>query len=83
MFLSRSFVRFGGSLGLSGEHLPYTVFSHSGAIANEYRFPSMFESVGIAASSGVGVALIVGVSAVPTIFLHWKGRVWRKEKTDV
>ncbi|BCR84428.1 putative MFS transporter [Aspergillus chevalieri] len=48
-----------------------------------FWFPSMFESVGIAASSGVGVALIVGVSAVPTIFLHWKGRVWRKEKTDV
>lgn len=40
----------------------------------------MFESVGIAASSGVGVALIVGVSVVPTIFLHQKGRVWRKEK---
>ncbi|OJJ86763.1 putative MFS transporter [Aspergillus glaucus CBS 516.65] len=45
-----------------------------------FWFPSMFESVGIAASSGVGVALIVGVSVVPTIFLHRKGRVWRKEK---
>lgn len=40
----------------------------------------MFERVGIAASSGVGVALIVGVSVVPTIFLHWKGHAWRKEK---
>lgn len=37
----------------------------------------MFESVGVAASSGVGVALIVGISVVPTFLLHWKGRVWR------
>jgi len=43
----------------------------------------MFKSVGIAASSGIGVALIVGVSVVPTIFLHWKGCVWWQEKANM
>ncbi|KAI9038372.1 putative MFS transporter [Aspergillus affinis] len=42
-----------------------------------FWFPPMFESVGIAASSGVGCALIVGVSVIPTIILHWRGRAWR------
>lgn len=37
----------------------------------------MFEAVGVAASSGVGCALIVGVSVIPTIILHWMGRAWR------
>ena len=34
----------------------------------------MFEQVGIAASAGIIVALIAGVSFLPTIFLHWQGR---------
>lgn len=37
----------------------------------------MFENVGVAPSSGVGSALVVAVSVIPTIFLHWKGRIWR------
>lgn len=35
----------------------------------------MFEEVGIAASAGVMVALITGVSFIPTALLHWQG--WR------
>lgn len=38
----------------------------------------MFASVGVAASSGVGAALIVGVSVIPTMLVHWKGPSWRK-----
>lgn len=37
----------------------------------------MFETVGVAASSGVCCALIVGVSVIPTIILHFMGRAWR------
>lgn len=37
----------------------------------------MFEQVGIAASAGIIVALIAGVSFIPTIFLHWQGRRFR------
>lgn len=40
----------------------------------------MFENVGIAPSAGIGSALVVAVSVIPTILLHWKGRVWRKEE---
>lgn len=38
----------------------------------------MFEQVGIAASAGIIVALIAGVSFIPTIFLHWQGRRFRR-----
>ncbi|KAJ5091132.1 hypothetical protein NUU61_006002 [Penicillium alfredii] len=41
-----------------------------------FWFPAMFESVGIAASSGVITALIMGVSFIPTVILHWQGRRW-------
>lgn len=37
----------------------------------------MFENVGVAASSGVGVALMVGVSVIPTLILHFMGKSWR------
>jgi hypothetical protein len=40
----------------------------------------MFENVGIAPSAGIGSALVVVVSVIPTIFLHWKGQIWRKEE---
>lgn len=33
----------------------------------------MFAKVGVAASSGVGVALIVGVSVIPTFFFIGEG----------
>ncbi|KAL5336247.1 major facilitator superfamily domain-containing protein [Aspergillus crustosus] len=42
-----------------------------------FWFPGMFENVGIAASAGVCVALMVGVSVLPTIFLQMKGRLFR------
>ncbi|KAL4806824.1 major facilitator superfamily domain-containing protein [Aspergillus unguis] len=38
-----------------------------------FWFPAMFESVGIAKSSGVVVALIMGASFIPMAFLHWRG----------
>jgi hypothetical protein len=37
----------------------------------------MFENVGVAASAGVGCALIVGASVIPTIIVHWQGEKWR------
>ncbi|BCS18944.1 putative MFS transporter [Aspergillus puulaauensis] len=42
-----------------------------------FWFPGMFENVGIAASAGVCVALMVGVSVLPTIGIQWKGRSLR------
>lgn len=36
----------------------------------------MFNSVGIAASSGVAAALIMGASFFPTMFLQWQGKRW-------
>ncbi|KAL2868717.1 putative MFS transporter [Aspergillus lucknowensis] len=42
-----------------------------------FWFPDMFEHVGVAASAGVCVALMVGASVFPTIFLQWKGRSFR------
>jgi hypothetical protein len=42
----------------------------------------MFESVGIAASSGVVAALIMGASFFPTVFLQWQGRRWYSHETD-
>ncbi|GAB1211564.1 hypothetical protein ATERTT37_000687 [Aspergillus terreus] len=44
-----------------------------------FWFPDMFENVGIAESAGVCVALMVGVSVIPTLFLHFLGRKWRPE----
>lgn len=40
----------------------------------------MFETVGIAPSAGIGAAMIVVASVIPTIFLHWRGRVWRSDE---
>ena len=40
----------------------------------------MFATVGIAQSSGVVVAMIVVVSVIPTIFLHWRGLHWRERR---
>lgn len=46
------------------------------------RFPSMFANVGLPGSAGIGVALIVAVSIVPTVILHFKGRVWRVKNVE-
>ena len=42
----------------------------------------MFANVGVANSSGIVVAMIVVVSVIPTIFLHWRGGHWRLSKQD-
>lgn len=42
----------------------------------------MFENVGVAPSAGIGSALVVVVSVVPTIFLHAKAKVWRRQKGE-
>lgn len=47
------------------------------AVANGIRFPAMFEEVGVAESAGVCVALMVGVSVLPTMVLQWKGHSFR------
>lgn len=47
-----------------------------------FWFTPMFESVGIAASSGICCALVVGVSVIPTILLQWKGDSWRGGKGE-
>ncbi|OQE42189.1 hypothetical protein PENCOP_c004G08268 [Penicillium coprophilum] len=45
-----------------------------------FWFTPMFENAGIAPSAGIVSALIVLVSVVPTIFLHWRGKIWRSEE---
>lgn len=37
----------------------------------------MFINIGLLGSAGVAVALMVGVSIIPTILLQWKGKDWR------
>jgi hypothetical protein len=37
----------------------------------------MFDNVGIAPSAGIGSALVVACSVIPTVFLQWKGRGMR------
>ncbi|KAL4989579.1 major facilitator superfamily domain-containing protein [Aspergillus falconensis] len=46
-----------------------------------FWFPSMFESVGVAKSSGVVTALIAGCSFAPTVYLHATGR-WRRRNAE-
>ncbi|KAJ1713953.1 hypothetical protein G4B11_010183 [Aspergillus flavus] len=41
-----------------------------------FWFPDMFETVGIAKSSGVVAALVMGVSFLPTVYLQWQGKRW-------
>jgi hypothetical protein len=43
----------------------------------------MFTSVGVAASSGVVAALIVGVSILPTLFIQWRGDRYRTSGKNV
>lgn len=45
-----------------------------------FWFTSMFETVGVAPSAGLGTALIVLVSVLPTIILQWKGAFWRRNE---
>lgn len=43
----------------------------------------MFDNVGSAASSGITTSLLVCVSVIPTILLHWQGQKWRLGKEKV
>jgi hypothetical protein len=43
----------------------------------------MFTSVGVAASSGVAAALIVGVSILPTLFIQWRGERYRSTGKNI
>jgi hypothetical protein len=79
--LSTSYARHGGLLDLSGK-LPWLPILESYNADGYSRFTSMFESVGIANSSGVVTALIVGASFIPTMLLHWKGNRWHSKNTD-
>ncbi|KAJ5676095.1 Major facilitator superfamily domain general substrate transporter [Penicillium macrosclerotiorum] len=47
-----------------------------------FWFSPMFETVGIAPSAGIGSALVVAVSVIPTIALHWRGQVWRRKDEE-
>ncbi|KAG7416852.1 Efflux pump radE [Fusarium oxysporum f. sp. rapae] len=44
------------------------------AFIGPFWFPPMFTSVGLAASSGIAAGLIIAVSVIPTIFIHWNSR---------
>ncbi|KAL1304083.1 hypothetical protein AAFC00_000518 [Neodothiora populina] len=45
-----------------------------------FWLPDMFATVGTAGSAGVVVAMIIGVSVIPTIYLHCRGERWRDAK---
>lgn len=45
-----------------------------------FWFPQMFEHVGVANSAGVAVAMLVGVSLVPTMILQWRGSLFRQRE---
>jgi Major Facilitator Superfamily. len=55
------------------------VSSTESSLIKWFRFNPMFENVGVAPSAGIGSALIVGCSVIPTIFLQWRGRGWRPQ----
>lgn len=42
----------------------------------------MIENIGLIHSIGVVVALILGVSILPTMLLQWKGGGWRKQRVS-
>ncbi|KAI0470684.1 putative MFS transporter [Xylariaceae sp. FL0804] len=46
-----------------------------------FWFPDLFETVGVAKSAALATGLIVGVSILPTILLHWKGLSLRGNMT--
>ncbi|KAK4865071.1 hypothetical protein LT330_001694 [Penicillium expansum] len=48
-----------------------------------FWFTSMFDSVGIANSSGVVTALIMVASFIPTMLLHWQGNRWHRRSTNL
>ncbi|KAJ5715656.1 uncharacterized protein N7483_012837 [Penicillium malachiteum] len=41
-----------------------------------FWFPNMFTNVGWAGGAGIAVALMVGVSIIPTMLLQWRGSRW-------
>ena len=43
----------------------------------------MFNTVGVAASSGVCCALVMGITVIPTIVIQWKGAALRGTRLGV
>lgn len=41
----------------------------------------MFNRLGLANSAGILAALIMGVSVIPTLLLHWHGQTWRRARS--
>lgn len=42
----------------------------------------MFKNVGVAPSAGIGAALVMAVSVIPTIVLHARVKVWRRSEAE-
>ncbi|GIJ89485.1 hypothetical protein Asppvi_008427 [Aspergillus pseudoviridinutans] len=47
-----------------------------------FWFSPMFKYVGVAPSAGICSALVVAVSIIPTIFLHARAKVWRRNEGE-
>lgn len=77
---SRLYDRFGVSLDLSGK-IDLCPFTHDETDIT-IRFPDMFENVGIANSAGIAAGLLVAVSVIPTIIIHWKMGSIRKTEQE-
>lgn len=43
-----------------------------------FWFPDMFTNVGVAKSAWIVTIMMMAVSFIPTLFLHWKGHFWRR-----
>jgi predicted RND superfamily exporter protein len=52
-------------------------------VNTHFRFTSLFDNVGVAASSGVVCAMIIAVSVLPTIVLQSYGSKWRRGKDEM
>ncbi|KAK5800153.1 hypothetical protein VI817_002365 [Penicillium citrinum] len=47
-----------------------------------FWFSPMFKNVGVAPSAGIGAALVMAVSVIPTIVLHARVKVWRRSEAE-
>lgn len=80
VFLLPLSVKSGASSDHSGKNPFLLAYIYPRLIANlnAFRFPDMFDNVGVAKSAGVAAALLVGVSLLPTMLLQWRGQAWRR-----
>lgn len=73
--------RRGDLSGLSGEYPFFFSFLQAFRLIMGYaelwnRFPQLFETVGWGGGAGVAIALMVGVSVIPTVILQFRGSKW-------